>query len=73
VVIKCSCSLSREYTEILGIFLVKKPGIALVWFVFCVDSDVSVQMTRLTKNLVTHVTFVWFVSTVNTAVSNKVI
>ena len=36
------------------------------------DSHVLVQISRLTKCLVTHVTFVWFLTTVNSAVHNKV-
>ena len=45
----------------------------LVWFISREDSHVSVQLWRLTKRFLTHVTFVRFLSTVNsTVVSNKV-
>jgi len=44
----------------------------LVRFVSRVDSHVSVQTSRLTKHLGTHVTFVWFLSTVNSPVLNKI-
>ena len=46
---------------------------AVLWFLSRVDShDVTVQIWRLTKCFLTHVTFVRFLSTVNSTVQNKV-